>query len=399
MIFVCCLINFDKVAVIADSTYDSDKYLELYGESALLIDAKTGEVLYEKNGYEKKAIASTTKILTCLIALEEGKLNDIVTVSANAASQPDVQMHISEGEQYRLEDLLIGMMLESYNDVSVAVAEHIAGSNELFAEKMNERAQQIGCKTSFFITPNGLDAELANVENGASAYDIALIMSEAIKNEKFLDITQTKLYTIKELNEQRVVNAYNRNSFLESYEGLISGKTGFTGKAGYCYVGAAQKDDRIFVAVTLGSGWPPHKTYKWEDMRQLFDYGFQNYSYKKLETKEFMKQKRLWIKYAKGKHYKEKVYVDLLIPLENTTRLLKNSDNYYGEVILPEYLEAPIEKNEVIGTVKILVNGKVIERKEIKMPYVVEKQSFGSKFYQILCYIFDRICRKSIEIT
>lgn len=399
MMFFYFLINYNVVTAVADSTYDSEDFLELYGESALLMDAKTGEVLYEKNGDKVRAIASTTKILTCLIALEEASQDDIVTVSANAASQPDVQMNIAEGEQYRLGDLLKGMMLESYNDVSVAVAEHVAGSAEAFSKKMNERAQKIGCKDSYFITPNGLDAKVNNKENASTAYDIALIMAEALKNDEFLAITQTKEITIHERNNQRVVNAYNRNSFLSSYEGALSGKTGFTGKAGYCYVGAVQKEDRTFIAVTLGCGWPPHKTYKWKDMNTLFDYGFENYFYRNLRLEEQKTTRSIYVEHAKGKHYKEKVYIEVKIPMENTVRLLKKTDHYYGKLILPKSLEAPLEENECIGRLEIYINNKMVERREIQVPYVVEKHNFWSNIYQILCYVFDKICRKSIEIT
>lgn len=393
------MMKINTVTVMADSTYDSEDTLELYGESALLLDAKTGDILYEKNGNEIRAIASTTKILTCLIALENGRLDDVVTVSENAASQPDVQMNIASGEQYRLGDLLTGMMMESYNDVSVAVAEHIAGSTEAFAQKMNERAKDIGCQNSYFITPNGLDAEIDGLVNGSTAYDIALIMAEAIKNSEFLKITQTRQYTIHEIEDQRTVNAYNRNAFLDTYEGVISGKTGFTGKAGYCYVGAVKRDDRTFIAVTLGSGWPPHKTYKWSDMRTLFDYGFENYRYRTLEIDIDDYNETIPVKNAKGDYYNETIYARLELSLDNTKRLLKQDDAYYGKVILPESLEAPLKERDVIGRYEVYINDTVVETREVKMAHDVVEMDFFTKMYQILRYFFAKICRKSIEIT
>lgn len=398
-IFLYCLIKLNINTVMADFSYDSEDTLELYGESALLMDANTGEILYEKNGDAIRAIASTTKILTCLIAIEEANLDEVVTISEHAAAQPDVQMNAAKGEQYTLGDLLIGMMLESYNDVSVAVAEHIAGSTEAFADKMNERAKKIGCKNSYFITPNGLDAQINGKENTSTAYDLALILAEAIKNKTFLSITQTPSYTIREIEEKRIVNAYNRNAFLHSYEGMLSGKTGFTGNAGYCYAGAVNRDERTFVAVTLGSGWPPHKTNKWKDMNTLFDYGFDTFHYRSLQLKEGIEKKTYLIKNAKRNYYKEEVYLDVPIPLEDTKRLLKEGDKYYGHLIMEKELEAPLKKNEKIGELRIFKNGKLIETREVQVPYVVEKQDFWLNFHQILCYIFDRICRKSIEIT
>lgn len=393
------MIKLNTVTVMADSIYDSEDTLELYGESALLLDAKSGEILYEKNGKETKAIASTTKVLTCLIALEKGNPDDIVTVSENAASQPDVQMNMEEGEQYHLKDLLTGMMLESYNDVSVAVAEHIAGSTEAFAALMNERATKMGCVNSYFITPNGLDAEVNGMPNGSTAYDIALIMAEAIKNTEFLTITQTRQYTIHEINGKRTINAYNRNAFLDSYDGAISGKTGFTGKAGYCYVGAVKRDDRTFIAVTLASGWPPHKTYKWKDMQTLFGYGFDHFQYQTLEMDSDVIDKAIPVKNAKGNSYKETVYAKIEIPLHNTKRLLKHGDDYYAKLILPDVLEAPLSAGAIIGTLEIYVNDDMIEQRDVKIAHDVEKSDFFTKIYQILRYLFDKICLKPIEIT
>ena len=377
LISICVFFQFHTITVLADSTIDSNDNFGLYGESALLLDAQAGEVLYEKNGDEKKAIASTTKILTCLIALEEADQAEIVTVSENAAAQPDVQMNIAAGEKYVLGDLLRGMMLESYNDVSVAVAEHIAGSTDAFADLMNERAEIIGCENSYFITPNGLDAERDGKTNGSTAHDIALIMAEAIKNEEFLEITQTKQYTIQEVDDKRTVLAYNRNSFLDSYEGVLSGKTGFTGKAGYCYVGAVKRDNRTFIAVTLGSGWPPHKTYKWKDMNTLFNYAFDTFYYRKLDLSGVDIKESLPVKNGKISKYKETVCVDIEIPLDGTKRLLKESDSYYGKLNIPEELVAPVVKGESIGTLELYVNEELVETREVKSQIVWQKIIFG----------------------
>ncbi len=386
------------MTVAADFSYDSEDTLELYGESALLLDGESGTVLYEKNGNAVKAIASTTKILTCLVALEHGNMDDIVTVSSHAASQPDVQMNIAENERYVLGDLLHGMMLESYNDVSVAVAEHIAGSTDAFASIMNEKAKSIGCQNSYFITPNGLDAEKDGKPNGSTAYDIALIMAEAVENPEFLKITQTRQYTIHEVDGKRTVNAYNRNTFFDSYEGVLSGKTGFTGKAGYCYVGAVKRDERTFIAVTLGSGWPPHKTYKWKDMNTLFDYGFESFQYRTLDLDKLSIKSVLPVKNGKTKKYGESVSIRIEIPLEDTKRLLKRNDLYYGKLNLPDVLVAPVAADEKIGTLELYVNEELVEKRDIKTIDSVEKTNFWYNLYQMLRYFFDKFCRIPIEI-
>lgn len=175
------------------------KESELYAGSACMMDAQSGRVLYEKDGYTKKPNASTTKILTCILALEQGNLSDVVTVSQRAAGQPAVHLGAREGESFLLGDLLYSLMLESHNDTAVMIAEHIGGSVEGFAQLMNQKAKSIGCENSYFITPNGLDAEDEQGIHGMTAADLARVMRycimESPKKEEFLEITQTSSYS------------------------------------------------------------------------------------------------------------------------------------------------------------------------------------------------------------
>ena len=251
-----------------------EELLPLYASSAVLMDEGSGRILYNKNGSERKANASTTKIMTCILALEYGNEDDIVTFSANAARQPDVQMNGCEGEQYYLKDLLFALMLESHNDVAVAIAEHIAGDVETFAGYMNDKAQEVGAFDTHFVTPNGLDAD----DHYTTACDLAIIARYALQNKEFQEIIRTPAHTFSEISGKRNVAVVNRDGFLTQYEGAIGIKTGFTGNAGYCFVGAAKKNGMTLISVVLASGWPPHKTYKWTDTKQLMDYGFSNYS-------------------------------------------------------------------------------------------------------------------------
>ena len=258
--------------------------LKLNALSACLLDAQTGRVLYGKNENDVRAMASTTKIMTLIVTLENANLNDVVTVSSLAARQPDVQLNIREGEQYYLKDLLYSLMLESHNDSAVAIAEGIAGSVEAFAQKMNQKAKEIGCKNTTFITPNGLDATATltgkdgsekQIMHSTTAEDLAGIMSYCITEspckEEFLAITQTPSYSFSDCSKNRTFTCRNHNSFLYMMEGAISGKTGFTGKAGYCYVGALKRDERIFVVALLACGWPNNRTYKWKDTKKLME--------------------------------------------------------------------------------------------------------------------------------
>ena len=184
-----------KIPQTVDMTPVAEEPAELYALSAVLMDGESGRVLYEKDGERPLANASTTKVLTCIVALENSPGDDYVLVSQNAASQPEVKLGLQKGEQYYLEDLLYSLMLKSHNDTAVAIAEHCGGSVEGFARMLNRKAKQIGCKDTYFITPNGLDAEDENGKHHTTAKDLALIMRYAVKNETFLHIAQTRDYT------------------------------------------------------------------------------------------------------------------------------------------------------------------------------------------------------------
>ena len=220
-----------KIPQTVDMKPVAEEPAELYALSAVLMDGESGRVLYEKDGERPLANASTTKVLTCIVALENSPGDDYVQVSQNAASQPEVKLGLRKGEQYYLEDLLYSLMLKSHN----------------------------------FITPNGLDAEDENGKHHTTAADLALIMRYAIKNETFLHIAQTRDYTFSEITGKRTFSVHNANAFLDMRDGVLAGKTGYTSQAGYCYVCAWEKEGKTFIVSLLGCGWPNHKTYKWSD--------------------------------------------------------------------------------------------------------------------------------------
>ncbi len=264
----------------------------LFAQSAVLIDGDTGRVLYGKEEDTVLPMASTTKIMTCILALENASLDDMVTVSDYAASMPDVQLNIRKDETYRMEDLLYSLMLESHNDSAVAIAEHVGGSAERFADMMNQKARDIGCSNTYFVTPNGLDGtdKTTGTYHSTTAEELAQIMRYCIKqspkSEMFLEITKAPSHTFSDLERTRTFSCINHNALLTTMEGAISGKTGYTNGAGYCYVGAVQKGEKLFIAVLLACGWPPHKTYKWKDMRTLISYGNKTFDYYEIRQEE-----------------------------------------------------------------------------------------------------------------
>ena len=275
-----------KIELAETSVIDGD--IQLYAKNAVLIDGETGDILYSKNADEHRPNASTTKILTCILALECGNLGDTVSVSSYAAKQPEVRLGAREGESYTLEDMLYAMMLESYNDAAVIIAEHIGGSVEKFADMMNRKAKEIGCHFTYFITPNGLDAQDDSGVHGTSAGDLARIMRYCIlvspERDMFLKITQSPSHTFAEESGGRTFSCVNHNAFLNMSSEALSGKTGFTCDAGYCYVGAANKDGHTYIWSLLGCGWPGNKTYKWKDSKTLLSYAGEHAEYIELNA-------------------------------------------------------------------------------------------------------------------
>lgn len=342
--------------------------ITLYARSAVLMDAENGRVLYEKDGYTHMPNASTTKIMTCILALELGNPQDEVKVSSYAASMPQVRLGMSTDDTFRLKDLLYSLMLESHNDSAVAIAEHIAGSVENFADKMNQKAKELGCQDTYFITPNGLDSQDGNGVHGTTAADLAKIMSYCIKNETFLEITRTPSYQFSNLAGTRSYSCNNHNAFLQMMEGALSGKTGFTGNAGYCYVGALKQGDHTLVVALLACGWPNNKSYKWADTKALMDYGLQQYQYVDVWdcNGEVSPVKVLNAEPENGRLYQE-VTVPADIEQEKIM-VLKRADEQVKVIYdVPETLEAPVEKGQQIGSVCYCLGEKQIAQIPVRV--------------------------------
>ena len=338
----------------------------LHALSAVLMDAESGRVLFAKEGDIMRPMASTTKILTCILALEEGNLEDEVAVSAKAAAQPAVHLQMREGQSFYLKDLLYSLMLESHNDTAVAIAEHIGGSVEGFAEKMNAKARELGCEQSYFITPNGLDEEDENGAHSISAQDLATIMSYCIinspKSAEFLEITRTNSYNFTDVSGQSSYSCQNHNSFLSMMEGALSGKTGYTGGAGYCYVGALERDDRTFVVALLGSGWPNNKNYKWQDTMKLMNYAIDNYQYEEIPIVSRLPS----IPVINGNRQDSGLFEEITVgievdSMESAFRVLAaEEEEIHAEIEKSTLLEAPVEKGQKIGTLTYYLGEEII---------------------------------------
>lgn len=382
-----CLVVFVCNTVYAE---EIEEPTNLYAQAAVLMDADSGRILFEKNGQEVMAMASTTKIMTCILALEKGNPDDVVTASELAASQPKVHLGMQAGEQFRLGDLLYSLMLESHNDSAVAIAEHVGGSVEGFAKIMNAKAKELGCNETHFITPNGLDATDENGIHATTAANLARIMSYCImdspKSAEFLSITSMPSYSFSNVTGNRQFGCSNHNSFLTMMDGAISGKTGFTGKAGYCYVGALERDGRTFVVALLACGWPNNKNYKWKDTLKLMEYAVEHYTYRDLEQNVELPSVVVEDGVPDSGKLFDEAYAKLEVDYgdEVAQFLLRNDEQVEISIEMEGDLIASLEKGQEVGKVVYHLNDESIVEYPIIMSKTVYKRNLPWVFNQVL---------------
>ena len=358
---------------------------ELYARSACLMDADSGRVLYSKDGENQMPMASTTKIMTCILALELGHPDELVTASSYAASQPKVHMGVKEGEQFWLNDLLFALMLNSDNDAAVMIAEHIAGSVESFAEKMNLKAREIGCEHTYFITPNGLDAEDEHGVHSTTAVDLARILRycimESPQKDMFLEITRMSSYTFWNNSHTKTYNCTNHNSFLKMMDGALTGKTGFTADAGYCYVGALQWEGKTLIVSLLACGWPNNKGYKWADTRKLMTYGLRNYNYRDV----FERKKLGSIPVENGQYEGMKIGETAMTPVDfgpdqseiSLSLLLRQDENIRVNYQIPSKLKAPVKEGQQVGKVQYFLGNELLKEYPVYAQRQVDEIDYG----------------------
>ena len=358
----------------------------LHALSAVLMDGESGRILYEKNGDEVRPMASTTKIMTGILALELGEPEQEIPVSKLAAVQPKVHLGMNERETYRLEDLLYSLMLESHNDSAVAVAEAIGGSVEGFAALMNEKAEAIGCHDTCFLTPNGLD-ESMETETGikihsTTAKDLARIMRycvmESPKREEFRTITKTASYGFSA--NGRSFSCQNHNAFLQMMDGAFSGKTGFTGDAGYCYVGALERGGKTLIVSLLACGWPNNKGYKWSDTKALMTYGLEEFENQALpepaesffcpveggipESGDLSGQAQVRITEQRPEDFPEEI-------------LLGRNESITRRITAAKILTAPVNPSQTVGQVEYRIGDQVIAEAELHPETAVDALTFS----------------------
>lgn len=324
-------------------------------QGAALIDGKTGRLLWGRNAEEPMAMASTTKIMTAILVLENCGLEEVVMVSKNASRQPEVHMELREGERWKAGDLFSAMMLRSYNDAAVALAEHVSGSVEAFCGEMTKKAKDIGAKDTVFGSPNGLDSHLTDAAHHSTAYDMALIAAYALEKETFREIIAQPEITVADLEGKHVCNVTNGDRFLQEYSGAIGVKTGYTNKAGHCFVGAAEREDVLLISTVLGSGWGTGgKEKKWKDTKALMDYGFE-----KFHSYEAVKKGVVFGEVRINDSPAERVEMVLA---EGYGALFSEEEreSLRMEAVLPKEVEAPVEKGEKLGKALLFLGDEKI---------------------------------------
>lgn len=340
--------------------------------SALLMEASTGTVLYEKNAHEKLPPASITKIMTMLLimeALQEGRitLDEMVQVSEHAASMGGSQIFLEPGEQMSVRDLLKGIAVASGNDASVAMAEHIAGTEEAFVDMMNKKAEQLGMKNTRFTNSSGLPAE----GHFTTAYDIALMSRELLKHETITEFTSIYQDYLRKDTENPFW-LVNTNKLVRFYDGVDGLKTGYTSEAGFCLSATAKRGNMRVIAVVMGE--PDTKTRNREVSRML-DYAFANYTVHPLfEQGDFITHVHI----NKG----EEQQLPLHAPQQISILMKKGekAQDYDTQIVLNEPLQAPLKRGTSIGHIRVLKDGETVFTYELTMPHDVNKANIWQLF-------------------
>ncbi len=325
-----------------------NKTPEVSAKACVLIEEKTGKILFEKNSSEKLPMASTTKIMTTLLCLESGGLDDSFVVDSEAIKVEGSSMGLTEGDVVTKRDLCYGMMLPSGNDAANATAVKLGGSIENFAKIMNERAEEIGMTRTCFVTPSGLEGD----GHGASAYDMALLAREALRNPDFAEICSQKKAKVEFGNPPYERWLTNTNKLLDMYEGVKGVKTGFTDEAGRCLVSACERDGISLICVTLND------KNDWQDHMNMYDYG-----YSVLQPLELSSDEIFAVPVAGG--------TENTIPVRAEGKLLigndgKTENKISSEIILPPFVYSNVQLGNKIGEIKYYYNGMYIDSIPLK---------------------------------
>ncbi len=353
---------------------------KLNAKIGLVFDRASKTILYEKNGLKQVPMASTTKIMTAIVVLENADLTDVVTIDKKAAGTGGSRLGLKVNDKITVHDLLYGLMLKSGNDTAVALAIHVGGSVEGFANMMNKTAEEMGLVNSHFVTPHGLDAQ----GHYTTAYELAYMADYGLQNPKFKEIVSTKIYTVTINGQPQVIS--NTNELLGNLDGVYGVKTGFTNGANRCLVTACKRGELDIITVVLGADTKKIRT---QDSMNLIEYTHKNYQVvnlekiiqEKFENWKQLNEKRIYIN--KGKT--NQIHIQLE-EMPYKTMAIKNTqtDNINLEINSLYYLEAPIQEREIIGNVKVQIKDKTIGTLNIQNERAIGKKEVKDYFMDFL---------------
>ena len=349
--------NENVINEILQTAVEVDEEPKINSRAAIIYERNTGRILWGKDIDSKRKMASTTKIMTAIVVMENANLNEIIEVSKKAAGTPGSRLGLKTGAKITVNDLLYGLMLCSGNDAAVALAEHTGGSIEGFAEMMNKKAKELGLEQTNFVTPHGLDAD----EHYTTARELAIITNYALKNEKICNLVGTKTYTVTINGYPKTIS--NTNELLGNLEGVYGVKTGFTNGANRCLVTATKRGDMDIICVVLGADTKKDRT---KDSVKLIEYAFKNY--KMIEIKDIIEEEReQWERINKEKIFIEKGnYESIKLKFDEYNLkeyIVKNngSESITVEIECQKEFVAPVEANKVIGHYKVKLEDETIE--------------------------------------
>lgn len=321
------LLSLITILLLNVGAYAEDVQIDISASSAVLLVSGSNEVLFEKSAYEKRSMASTTKIMSSIIAIESGRLDEEITVTQEMTAVEGTSMGLLPNDRVSVSELVYGMLLSSGNDAANATAITIAGSTDAFVSIMNDKAKQIGMLSTHFVTPSGLDAD----DHYSTAYDMALLGSYAIENEQFLEICSSSSAVVDYGNPPYKRRLTNHNKLLKIYDGAIGIKTGFTKKSGRCLVSAAERDGVTLICVTLNDADD------WNDHKKLLDYGFGIVKRYDNYQRDFL------IDIVGGKEASANAQ------LQRTPKIGILNGQITQKVYIEHFLYAPVKKNDVVG--------------------------------------------------
>ena len=371
IVLLVVIINLNYVEATNTNNAARTEEVDISSRIALIYDRASGRILYEKNGNKQTPMASTTKIMTAIVVLENAKLTDTVTITAKAAGIGGSRLGLKKNDKITVNDLLYGLMLRSGNDAAVALAIHVGGSVEGFAEMMNKKAEELNLTNSHFVVPHGLD----NEGHYTTAYELAKMADYALKIDKFKEIVGTKVATIHINGYAKKIN--NTNNLLGSVSGVYGVKTGFTNGAGRCLVTACKRNDLDIITVIIGADTNKIRS---KDTIKLIQYAYTEFE--TIDIKEIIEEKfNNWKNINEGRIYVDKgikkqvkLYLKEL-PYEKMAVKKDQIDKIDIEVTTMYYLEAPIKENEILGNTKIVMEEEVIEVLDIYVKEEIQKKN------------------------